>query len=107
MSMYGNKGFAILRHISFYGENVPIPSTRQHQRRATRKSVKSTGHKRSLHVGIACASDQGSQHASTGDPQEIGDHTAACEVGLLEELVPPVRALAPCVHSIGNFIFCV
>jgi len=27
---------------------VPIPSTRQHQRRATCKSVKSTGHKRSL-----------------------------------------------------------
>ncbi len=32
---------------------MPIPSTRQHQRRATRKSVKSTGHKRSLLQGQA------------------------------------------------------
>ena len=44
------------------------------------------------HVGIASARDQGSQHTPAGAPKEIGDHAAECEVGILEELVHPVRA---------------
>jgi len=51
-------------------------------------------------LGVAFASDQGSQHASTCDPKEIGDHTAEFEVGILEELVHPVLALAPCLQGI-------
>ena len=51
------------------------------------------------HLGIAFARDQGSQHAAPGDPKESGDHTAEFEVGILEELVHPVLALAPCLHQ--------
>src|SRR5262249_38009548 len=42
---------------------------------------------------------QGRQHASTCGPKEIGDYTAEFEVGILEELVHSVLALAACLHQ--------
>ena len=51
------------------------------------------------HLGIAFARDEGREHTSARHPKEIGDHAAQLEVGILEELVHSVLALAPCLHQ--------
>jgi hypothetical protein len=51
------------------------------------------------YLGIACASDEGSEQTSARHPKEIGDHAAQLEVGILQELVHPVRAVAACLHQ--------
>jgi hypothetical protein len=51
------------------------------------------------HLGIACARDESSEPTSARDPKESGDHAAQLEVGILEELVHPVLALAAWLHQ--------
>ena len=51
------------------------------------------------HLGIAFTRNKGRQHTPAGDLEEIGDDTAECEVGILEELVHPVLAVAPGLHQ--------
>jgi len=53
------------------------------------------------HLGVALPGDQRGQHVAAGDPEDVGDHDAELDLGVLEQLLDPVLLRGPRRDLVG------